>query len=84
MEASFVDLRKKSAEIIKALTRKERVIVLYRVKPAAVMEPIDNRMPGKDTSASHHNAFGLWAKHSAPSTVEEQIQNLKRQKQFRP
>lgn len=80
MEASFVDLRKKSAGIIKALSRKERVIVLYRGKPAAVMEPIDNRMPGKDASASQHKAFGLWAKHSASSTVEEQIQNLKRRR----
>lgn len=80
MEASFVDLRKKSAEIIKALSRKERVTVLYRGKPAAVMEPIDNRIPGKGVSASQHRAFGLWAKHSDSSTVEEQVQSLRRRR----
>ena len=36
MEASFVDLRNKSAEVIRALSRNERVTVLYRGKPAAV------------------------------------------------
>ena len=39
MKASFVDLRKKSGEIIRALHRNEQVTVLYRGKPAAVMQP---------------------------------------------
>ena len=41
MEASFVDLRKKSKEIINAINRKEKVTVLYRGKPAAIMNPIN-------------------------------------------
>jgi hypothetical protein len=41
MEASFVDLRKKSKEIINAINRKEKVTVLYRGKPAAIMSPIN-------------------------------------------
>jgi len=59
MHASFVDLRKKSAEIIRALKRNQRVTVLYRGKPAAVMHPIDD--PGDaPASAKDHAAFGLW------------------------
>ena len=38
MQVSFVDLSKKSAEIIKALSQKECVTVLYRGKPAAIIE----------------------------------------------
>ena len=80
MEASFVDLRKKSAEIIKALSRKERVTVLYRGKPAAIMEPIgvdrsDTRVP-----AAEHSAFGLWAERSGSPSVEEQVRNLRRRR----
>jgi antitoxin (DNA-binding transcriptional repressor) of toxin-antitoxin stability system len=80
VEASFVDLRKKSAEIIRALSRKERVTVLYRGKPAAVMEPIDSRVPGETVVASQHKAFGLWADHSDSPSVDEQIRNLRRRR----
>jgi antitoxin (DNA-binding transcriptional repressor) of toxin-antitoxin stability system len=78
MEASFVDLRKKSAEIIRALSRNERVTVLYRGKPAAIMEPIDSRSTSEGADASRHEAFGLWADRNESSSVEEQVQNLRR------
>lgn len=80
MEASFVDLRKKSAEIIRALSRKERVTVLYRGKPAAIMEPIDHRPSGVPQAASKHKAFGIWADRAEPSSVEEQVRELRRRR----
>lgn len=77
MEASFVDLRKKSAEIIKALRRKEPVTVLYRGKPAAIMTPIDDRASGEVQLASQHKAFGLWADKVEKSTVAEEVKELR-------
>ena len=58
MEASFVDLRNKSAEVIRALSRNERVTVLYRGKPAAVMLPLEARADDALVSAKDHPAFG--------------------------
>ena len=40
MKASFVDLRKKSSEIIQALKRNEQVTLLYRGKPAAITQAV--------------------------------------------
>ena len=40
MKASFVDLRKKSVQILRALYRGEEVTVHYRGRPKAVMQPI--------------------------------------------
>ena len=54
MKASFVDLWKKSREIIGALRRNEQVTVLYRGKPVAVMQAIG----GSVVKAADHPAFG--------------------------
>ena len=78
MEASFVDLRKNSSEIIRALSRKERVTVFYRGKPAAIMEPIDSRATGGAQIASEHKAFGIWANQTETTSVEECMRNLRR------
>ena len=79
MEASFVDLRKKSKEIINALNRKEKVTVLYRGKPAAVMNPINTVAEASELSASQHAAFGMWAKDQCDNDdVTEQVSSLRR------
>jgi len=62
MKASFVDLRNRSKEIIQALRRNERVTVLYRGKPAAIMQPVRGARTSEPVKASDHAAFGLWAK----------------------
>jgi len=79
MEASFVDLRKKSKEIINALNRKEKVTVLYRGKPAAVMNPINTAAEASKLSASQHAAFGMWAQDQRDNNVvTEQVSLLRR------
>ena len=81
MEASFVDLRKKSAEIIKALKRKERVTVLYRGKPAAVMQPIGHQDASNPmTSAAEHEAFGLWADRQDSGNVAHELRAIRRRR----
>ena len=72
MQVSFVDLSKKFAEIIKALSQKECVTVLNRGKSANFMEPIGDRITREPQPASQHKAFGIWADkaetYSGPST----------------
>jgi antitoxin (DNA-binding transcriptional repressor) of toxin-antitoxin stability system len=78
MKATFVDLRTKSAEIIRALLRKERVTVLYRGKPAAVMQPIDDPSDGTTASAKEHPAFGMWADRDDMVDVAAHVRRLRR------
>jgi antitoxin (DNA-binding transcriptional repressor) of toxin-antitoxin stability system len=78
MKATFVDLRTKSAEIIRALLRKERVTVLYRGKPAAVMQPIDDHSDGTTPSAKDHPAFGMWADRDDLDDVAAHVRRLRR------
>ena len=78
MKASFVDLRKKSSEVIRALKRSERVTVLYRGKPAAIMQPISgegDRAPG---SAKEHLAFGLWADREDMKDVAAHVRRMRK------
>ncbi len=78
MKATFVDLRTKSAEIISAILRKERVTVLYRGKPAAVMHPIDEQSTDTVGSAKDHPAFGMWADRDDLTDVATHVHRLRR------
>lgn len=81
MEASFVDLRKKSKEIINAINRREKVTVLYRGKPAAIMNPINTASKTTHLSASEHKAFGMWAtKTGEEASVIDQVALLRRKR----
>ena len=81
MEASFVDLRKKSKEIINALTRKQALTVTYPGKPAAIMNPINPVSNASDLSASQHAAFGMWATaQSDNNSVADQVFLLRRKR----
>ena len=82
MEASFVDLRKKSKEIINAIKRKEKVTVLYRGKPAAIMNPINTTSDTTQLSASKHKAFGMWATNRIGETSATDQVALLRQKRY--
>ena len=50
MKASFVDLRTKSSEILQALNRNEKVTILYRGKPKAVMQPLNGSAAAREKS----------------------------------
>jgi prevent-host-death family protein len=77
MKATFVDLRTKSAEIIQALERNEPVTILYRGRPAAVMQPIAEAgdAPGR---ARDHAAFGLWKDRDDMKDVTAELRALRR------
>ncbi len=76
MKASFVDLRKKSAEIIRALERNEPVTILYRGVPRAIMQPL-----GKQRSVGRvkdHPAFGMWKDREDLRDVAAYVRRLRK------
>jgi len=77
MKASFVDLRKKSGEILRALERNERVTVLYRGRPKAVMQPVAAEGKGPLARAREHPAFGLWADRDDLKDVAAHVRRLR-------
>ncbi len=60
MDVSFADLSKRSREIVRALESNERVTVLYRGRPKAILQPIAGQAEQPAVSAKDHPAFGLW------------------------
>jgi hypothetical protein len=58
MNASFLDLRKRSREILGALERNETITLFYRGKPKAVITPLEEAETPKFEELP---AFGIWA-----------------------
>ena len=77
MRASFVDLRKKSGEILRALDRNEQVTVLYRGRPKAIMQPIANEGNRVTAKTKDHPAFGLWADRDDLKNVARHVRALR-------
>ncbi len=78
MEASFVDFRKRSAEIIRALRRKERVTVFYRGEPVAVMHPVGHEPDEVSMRPEDHPAFGMWADRDDLEDVASHVRKLRK------
>lgn len=78
MKASFVDLRRKSAAIIRALQRKEPVTVLYRGIPTAIMQPITQQPAEAMGSVRNHAAFGIWADRDDLEDVARHVRRIRR------
>ncbi|HUT58631.1 MAG TPA: type II toxin-antitoxin system Phd/YefM family antitoxin [Phycisphaerae bacterium] len=78
MKASFVDLRKKSGQILRALERNERVTVLYRGRPKAVMHPVGAEGKGQAVKVREHPAYGLWADRDDLGDVAGHVRGLRK------
>jgi antitoxin (DNA-binding transcriptional repressor) of toxin-antitoxin stability system len=78
MKASFVDLRRKSSQVIRALARNESVTVLYRGKPAAVMQPLPSAAGRAAVKTQDHPAFGMWADREDLKDVAAHVRALRR------
>lgn len=60
MEASVLDLRKRSKEVMRAVTQGERVLLTYRGKEVAFIVPLRHTGKGGKKVADTQ-AFGMWA-----------------------
>ena len=73
MKASIVDLRYKTAEVLKALERNESVTVLYHGKVKGVIKPVSE---GSAASASEHPFFGMHRE--AETSVLDDLEQLRK------
>jgi len=59
MNASIIDLRYKTSDILAALEKRERVTILYHGKPKGTIVPLEEEtMAGK---VCEHEFFGMYA-----------------------
>ena len=72
MEASIVDLRYKTSEILKALDKNESVIVKYHGKVKGVIKPVKEISTLKVTE---HPFFSMYDE--SENSVMEELENLR-------
>jgi len=77
MKASILDLRRRMAEVLRALERNERVIILYRGREKAILVP--RGTPRDDSpSAKDHAAFGMWSDRKDMEDVSAYVRRLRK------
>ena len=72
MNASIVDLRYKTADILAALEKRERVTILYHGKPRGTIIPLEEDEPGR---VCDHEFFGMLA--GGAESVEVVMERLR-------
>jgi antitoxin (DNA-binding transcriptional repressor) of toxin-antitoxin stability system len=77
MKAGILDLRRRMAEVLRALDRNEPVTILYRGRVKAILLPA-----GKDRKqlgpVSEHPAFGIWHDHEEIKEVAAFVRGLRK------
>ena len=73
MNATIVDLRYKTGEILAALDKRERVTILYHGKPRATIIPLDEEVVVG--LVGEHEFFGMYAGENEP--VDAVMQRLR-------
>jgi len=73
MKASIVDLRYKTAEVLKALERNESVTVLYHGKVKGVIKPVSQ---GSTARSSEHPFFGMHG--NSTTSVLDELEQLRK------
>ena len=77
MEASILDLRRRMAEVLRALDRNESVKILYRGRQRAILIPA-GPPNGERHPVSSLPAFGMWKDYSALADVAAHVRKLRR------
>jgi hypothetical protein len=72
MDASILDLRYKMKEVLKALSRREKVRILFHGKEKGVIIPVDKK---SGQSVKAHPFFGMDRK--ANHSVDEVVEGLR-------
>ena len=78
MKASFLDLRKRSKALLKALEHNEEVAILCRGQLKGVIVPAARRRRSAKGRARAHPAFGLWADRQALADVDAHVRRLRK------
>jgi antitoxin (DNA-binding transcriptional repressor) of toxin-antitoxin stability system len=77
MEASILDLRRRMAEVLRALDRNESIKILYRGRQRAILIPTGPQ-DGQRRPVSSLPAFGMWKDYAALRDVAAHVRELRR------
>jgi antitoxin (DNA-binding transcriptional repressor) of toxin-antitoxin stability system len=77
MKASIIDLRRRMAEVLKALDRNESVKILYRGRERALLIPVHGRH-GERKPIMEHTAFGMWKDRNELRDVAAHVRRLRK------
>lgn len=73
MNASILDLRYKTSDILAALENRERITILYHGKPRGTIIPLEES--GAAGKVCEHELFGMYA--AEKESVEEVMERLR-------
>jgi hypothetical protein len=77
MKATFLDLRKRSRDIVRALDQNQSVTLFYRGKPKGVIVPA-SKPSEKRISIMRHRAFGMWRDRVDMRNVRRAVARLRK------
>ena len=77
MRASILDLRRRMAEVLRALDRNEPVTILYRGREKAILVPKGSAQQAP-LAAKDHSAFGMWSDRKDMEDVAAYVQRLRK------
>jgi len=72
MNASILDLRYKTSDILAALDKRERITILYHGKPRGTIIPLEDAPAGK---VCEHEFFKMYS--GGTESVEEVMERLR-------
>ncbi len=77
MEVTTKELRIQPGKIIDQVSIGQEITITYRGKPLAKIVPFQT-----STNDEEATIFGMWKDHNNSQTVEEQVRNLRKGRQF--
>jgi len=77
MKATFLDLRKRSKDIVRALDQNQSVTLYYRGKAKGVIIPA-SKLKGPSVPARSHRAFGMWKDRADMKDVRAAIARMRK------
>ncbi|MDH7512082.1 MAG: hypothetical protein QHH14_03930 [Clostridiales bacterium] len=77
MKATFLDLRKKSRDIVRALDQNQSVTLFYRGKEKGVIVPV-SKPSEKRIPVIRHRAFGMWRDRADMRDVRRAVARLRK------
>ena len=76
MNATTLDLRYRTREVLSSLDRGESVVITFRGRPRGVISPYRETMAAKEpASIMDHPFIGMWA--GSGTTVEDEMNRLR-------
>lgn len=78
MNASLLDLRRKTGKITAAIEQRQEITLSKRGKRIAKIVPYDQPDSDGAQSVAEHPAVGMWSDHAQTADVPTTVRNLRR------